>query len=126
MEPLLITAAGLIVLVAIAHSWLGERYIVIRLLRRSDLPRLFGAQTFTRHTIRFAWHLTSIAWLGIAGTLMAIATADTGDRAAPGVVLTIAATFLVSAIYALVATRCRHLSWIVFLAVAILCGVVVL
>ena len=53
-------AALLAVLLAVAHSSLGERFILIRLLRRQDLPRLFGSDRFTRGTLRFAWHLTSV------------------------------------------------------------------
>lgn len=63
--PLLL-AAGLTILLAAAHSYLGERYILIRLLRREDLPRLFGGVDLTKQTLRFAWHLTSIAWVGLA------------------------------------------------------------
>lgn len=34
MDPLLAVAAALIAATAVAHSWLGERYVVSRLLRR--------------------------------------------------------------------------------------------
>lgn len=33
MNPALVTAAALAFLIGIAHSWLGEKYILIRLLR---------------------------------------------------------------------------------------------
>ena len=57
-------ALVLAVLLAAAHSYLGERYILIRLFRREDLPKLFGGGTeFTTRTLRFAWHLTSVAWI---------------------------------------------------------------
>jgi hypothetical protein len=45
----------LIVAVAIAHSYLGERYILIRVFRHADLPKLFGNAEFTCRTLRFAW-----------------------------------------------------------------------
>ena len=126
MEPLLLLAAALIVLVAVVHSWLGERYIIIRLLRRSDLPKLFGGDLFTRRTIRFAWHLTTVAWFGLAVTLMVTARAGDASDGGRFIVVTVGATFLASSILSLVTTRGRHLSWILFLAVALLCGVVVL
>ena len=63
---LLFLAAGLVLLVGLAHSYLGERYILIRLFRRSDLPHLFGSDVFTRRTLRFAWHLTTVAWWGLS------------------------------------------------------------
>ena len=66
MSPPLLAAAVLAGLTGVAHSYLGERYILIRLFRRQDLPHLFGSDVFTRRTLRVAWHLTSIAWWGSA------------------------------------------------------------
>ena len=43
-------AAFLICAVAVAHSYLGERYILIRLFRRDDLPRIMGGAEFTKRT----------------------------------------------------------------------------
>ena len=59
-----IVAAILCFGVGLAHSVLGEKYILIRLFRRPDLPKLFGGTEFTVRTLRFAWHLTTIAWWG--------------------------------------------------------------
>lgn len=138
MSVALVVAALLTFGLGIAHSVLGERYIVRRLLRRPDLPRLFGGDAFTRQTIRFAWHLTSIAWVGMGAVLLVLAGESAprvvaypdGDGvrvlwfppAAVGTVLArvIGVTFLVSAVVAAVATRLRHLAWIVFLAIGVL------
>jgi hypothetical protein len=112
----LAAAAFLAVLLGAAHSYLGERYILTRLFRRGDLPKLFGGSEFTRQTLRFAWHITTVAWVGLAGLLLALA--------APGAVdarvmrLIIATTFAVSGLAALVGSRGRHLSWILFFAIA--------
>ena len=76
MSPLgllYLLAAGLAVALGIAHSFLGEKYILIRLFRRSDLPQLFGGTEFTIRTLRFAWHLTSVAWWGAAALLFLLA-----------------------------------------------------
>ena len=73
MSARIILAVVLAVLVALAHSYLGERYILIRLLRRENLPKLFGGTEFTKSTLRFAWHLTSLAWLGLAAVLVVLA-----------------------------------------------------
>ena len=54
-------AAVLIGGTAVAHSVLGERYILVRLFRRENLPRLFGSDELTKRTLRFAWHLTSVS-----------------------------------------------------------------
>src|SRR3954463_6435523 len=63
---LYLLAAALTFGVGAAHSFLGERFILIRLLRRPDLPKLFGGTEFTARTLRFAWHLTTVAWWGAA------------------------------------------------------------
>ncbi len=112
----LLVAAALLMLTALAHSVLGERYILRRLFRRDDLPRLFGSDWFTRRTLRFAWHLTSVAWLGFAALLVLLA----GDVAPSRDVLldAIAVTFLLTSVIAALASRGRHLSWPAFLAVA--------
>ena len=121
MNPLLIAAAILTMGIGIIHSWLGERYIIGRLLRRSDLPRLFGDDTFTRQTLRFAWHLTTVAWFGLAAVLIMLSGALVGIRVSDGVVFAIALVFLINAIVALVFSKGRHLSWIVFAAITTLC-----
>jgi len=114
----LLIAAGLATLLAVAHSYLGERYILIRLLRREDLPKLFGGVEFTKHTLRFAWHLTSIAWIGLAALITVLAySANDADRMQAHL---ISGVFAISGIVALVGSRGRHLSWVVFFAIAAL------
>ncbi len=106
----------------LAHSYLGERYILIRLFKRGNLPHLFGSDDFTRRTLRFVWHVTTIAWWGL-GAVMVVNAA--GQVAQPGraALAVMAITFLVTAAITLVITRGRHLSWVVFLAIAILCWI---
>lgn len=118
MKTGLLLAAALTVLTAAAHSFLGERYILIRLFRREDLPRLFGHDGFTRRTLRFAWHVTSVAWLGFAGLLVVLAQEDAPDRAM--LLQIVAATFLGTAVIAAIGSRGKHVSWIVFTAMALL------
>ncbi len=116
MNRPLIAAALLVLLISGAHSYLGERYILMRLFRRSDLPKLFGSDEFTRKTLRFAWHITSLAWLGLAGVM--ILMASPGGVTSAGLSRVISLTFGLSGIVALVGSRGRHLSWIVFFAIA--------
>ena len=111
------TGAALGGFVACAHSYLGERYIIIRLLRRTDLPKLRGSEEFTRQILRFAWHLTSIAWLGLAAILFYLAVGPlTSGAIVPRIV---AVTFAVHAIVTFAATRGRHYAWLVFIGIAI-------
>jgi uncharacterized membrane protein YbhN (UPF0104 family) len=113
----LFLAAVLAVGVGLAHSILGERYILIRLFKRDQLPPLFGGTEFTRRTLRFAWHITTLAWFGFAAILVLLARSTASP---PAVAWVIAATFLASALLALVPSRGRHLSWIVFLAIGLI------
>ncbi len=117
MNIALYAAAALAVGIGVAHSWLGERYILIRLFRRDLLPELFGGTEFTKNTLRFAWHITTLAWIGFASILISIAEGELSVRT---IGLIIGATFGAHFIVALVASRGRHYSWVVFLAIAIL------
>ena len=114
---MLLIAATLTCLLAIAHSFLGERYILVRLFRREGLPRLFGGTEFTKRTLRFAWHLTSVAWLGLAAVLVKLSS-HVPSQAELGLLL--AGTFATSSLMALVGSRGRHLAWVVFGAIAVL------
>jgi hypothetical protein len=118
MNALLVAAAVIITVTAGIHSILGERYIIRRLLRRPNLPHLFGSDWLTKRTIRFAWHLTSIAWLGLAGVIVVFATPADLDGPALDALAVVRWTFLVSACITFVASRGRHLAWIMFGAVA--------
>lgn len=116
MRTSLMLAAALMVLLAVAHSYLGERYILIRLFRRGELPKLFGGTEFTRRTLRFAWHITSVFALGFAA-LLAVLAAPGADLARTMLML-ISATSLACGLVSLAGSRGRHLSWIVFFAIA--------
>lgn len=108
-------SALLVFLLGLAHSILGERYIIARLIRRNRLPRLFGGTAFTAQTLRFAWHLTTVAWWGLATIVWLQAGA--GDHSTGHVALRVVGmTLLVSGFLPLVLTRGRHLSWVVLFA----------
>lgn len=117
MNLYLLGAAILVFVTGLAHSLLGECWIISPLLKRKDLPALFGDDGFTRGTIRFAWHLLSLAWWAIAGVLFAFAGAIL-TPAAQFSLRSIALCFLVSALFTSASTRGRHLAWTVFLAIA--------
>ncbi|MDJ0748091.1 MAG: hypothetical protein QNJ11_01340 [Woeseiaceae bacterium] len=113
---MLALAALLILAIALAHSYLGERYILVRLFRQS-LPKLFGSDEFTKRTLRFAWHVTSVAWLGFAALLL---QAGFGELTRTNVLLVTGITFATTALIALIGGRGKHLSWPVFTAIAVL------
>ena len=114
---MLLAAAVLILLTGCAHSYLGERYILIRLFQLGSLPRLFGGTEFTEGTLRFAWHITTVAWWALAWLLF---LAHQQALSTSNVLHVIAGAAVASAALPLFFTRGRHLSWVVFLLVAAL------
>ena len=119
MDILLIIGAILVVLIGAAHSYLGEQYILVRLFRRSDLPQLFGSDTFTKQTLRFAWHLTTIAWIGFASVVLIGVVVPSSEQLS-AILKAISSTFFISSIVTLVTSKGRHFAWIVFLSISFL------
>lgn len=118
MNVLFLIAAVLIVALGAAHSYLGERYLLIPLFRRTNLPRILGSASLTRGTLRLAWHVTTIAWLGMGALLTVAAKGLTVPVALIGQIL--AWTSFASAACSFLWARGRHLSWVVFLLIAVL------
>ena len=114
MATLLYFAAFLSVALGIAHSYLGEKYILIRLFRRENLPKIFGDQEFTKRTLRFAWHITTVAWIGFAALLV---HAGREDFTIPGTLRIVGVTAIISGLFPLIFTRGRHLAWVVLFAI---------
>jgi hypothetical protein len=112
----LFVGAVLLISIGVAHSYLGERYILMRLFRRGNLPKLMGGTTFTQNTLRFAWHLTTVAWFGFAAMLFHIAA---GPINAQAVGYIIGVTFLLHGACALVGSKGRHFSWPFFLIIGL-------
>jgi len=110
-------AAILCVGLALAHSYLGERYILIRLFRRAEIPKLFGSTEFTTRTLRFAWHLTSVAWLGAGALFFLLAR---GPLTSAAVAAVLAGVFFIHAGVTLFASRGRHFAWPLFLIIGII------
>ena len=109
-------AALLIALLGLAHSVLGERYILVRLFRR-DLPNLFGGTGFTRNTLRFAWHLTTMLAWGISAVLFQLSGAASPQALAQ----TVGWCLVLSGLLPLAFTRGRHLAWVVLFGAGGLC-----
>ena len=109
-------AAILLMAIGVAHSYFGEKYILIRLFRRNDLPKLYGGTEFTKNTLRFAWHLTTVAWVGFALVLIHLSGNSLSESVIGNI---IALTFLVHGIVSLGGSRGRHFSWPVFLVIGV-------
>ncbi len=99
-------AACLLVVIAIAHSVLGELKLLGPLLRLEwslTVPRPAADRIF-----RFAWHLTSVAWVALAAVLVGAS-----------VPVACAAVCLVS--FAVIIARVPgHVAWPAFLAAGLL------
>lgn len=106
--------AILLIGIGLAHSYLGERYILIRLFRHDDLPKLFGGVEFTKNTLRFAWHLTTLAWFGFAAILTHMAQGELQPRVIGNIV---GVTFILHTIASLIGAKGKHFSWYVFLII---------
>jgi hypothetical protein len=107
-----VISAILTAALGIVHSVLGERRLIGPLLAPGERTGLL-AKRFARNILRFAWHLTSIAWWGLAAVL-----AGADSRSA--VLVAVAATLALSGLVVLYSSRGRHLAWPVFLAAAAL------
>lgn len=114
---MLLVAVILTVGIGLVHSVLGERYILTRLFRL-QLPKLFGDDWFTKQTLRFVWHILTVAWFGFAALMFQL---HVGTPSRSDLLKTIGLTFAVTGLIALVASRAKHLSWIVFGAISIIC-----
>jgi len=107
-------AALILIFLGAAHSYLGEKYILIRLFKRTDMPHLYGSATFTKNTLRFAWHITTFAWLGIAVILAY------EDQPSNLILYTTSFVFLLSGFVSVYFSKGKHFSWICFFAISLL------
>lgn len=116
---MLLVGSFLLLFIGFIHSYLGEKYILIRLFKRDDLPRLLGSDWFTKRILRFAWHLTTIAWWGFSVILYLLS--NPSDNFRSEILTTIAVVFAISGVVSLLFTRGKHLSWLFFFGITITC-----
>jgi hypothetical protein len=113
---MLLIGTILLLIIGIVHSYLGEKYILIRLFRRDDLPKLLGSDWFTIRVLRFAWHLTTLAWWGFAAILYVLSTPGINIKSEILIIITV--VFALSGLVSLSFTRGKHLSWLFFFTIA--------
>jgi hypothetical protein len=113
---MLFIASALMIMLAVGHSFLGERFILAPLSRQPELPVL-GSAEFPLTTLRFAWHVTSVLALGIAIVLLLFAFGA-------GITIAVAASgwsLIAASVLPLVFSRGRHPSWLVLSSAGVLC-----
>ncbi|MBM7842590.1 hypothetical protein [Herpetosiphon giganteus] len=117
MNSSLMVAGFLTVLMAVAHSVMGERLILRPLARQIQTTpnKLLQSRL---PTLRFTWHITSI--LGLAMAWLFFDCAQQTNLAASHITLlrTSSIAFLLCFGVALIGSRAKHPSWLVFLIIA--------
>jgi len=113
---MLLIGSFLLLFIGFVHSYLGEKYILIRLFRRDNIPKLLGSDWFTKRVLRFAWHITTIAWWGFAAILYFLSSPSVDLRSE--ILFTITVVFAISGIVSLLFSRGKHLSWLIFFGIA--------
>lgn len=113
----LFVAALLVFAIGAVHSWLGERMLLGPLLAEGRRAGMLDKSEFARGVLRFAWHITTVAWWGMGAILLAYSrmAPDAGQRMG---LIVLAVTFLTTGVIILAVSRGRHLAWPVFLAIA--------
>lgn len=121
MNPWLTSAAGLSVLIALAHSAIGEWRIFRHLRRAGRIVPTEGSTLLREFQVRIlwgAWHGLSVMGLGLTAVLVWLAQpaaqAASGGRVEWCVATAMAATGLL----VLVSNRGRHPAWVALLGVA--------
>ncbi len=119
MNISLAVAGYLALILSLAHSVLGERMVLRRLMawdgRGADGGKELSEQQ--RRVLRASWHLVTVFGLGFAATLL---RASGGGFA--GTPMVLAVTFLAAALYWVWATRGRHPAWLILMAIGMLTG----
>jgi hypothetical protein len=113
---MLLVGSVLLIFIGFVHSYLGEKYILIRLFKRENLPKLLGSDWFTKRVLRFAWHLTTLAWWGFAVILYFLS--QPSDNVRSEILITITVVFALSGVVSLLFSRGKHLSWLFFFGIA--------
>lgn len=116
---MLLAGSILLVFIGFVHSYLGEKYILIRLFRRENLPQLMGSDWFTKRVLRFAWHLTTITWWGFAAILTILSKHDVNYY--QDILLITSMVFGLSGVVSLIFSHGKHLSWLFFFAITFIC-----
>jgi hypothetical protein len=113
---MLLVGSFLLIFISLVHSYLGEKFILTRLFKRDNLPKLLGSDWFTKRVLRFAWHLTTIAWWGFAAILYFLS--NPSDNIRSEILLIITVVFAISGVVSLLVSRGKHLSWLFFFGIA--------
>lgn len=123
MNPLFLFAAGVLALVALAHSVLGE-ILVFRSLRTQGVVPTAGRPVLREPQVRIlwgTWHLVTVLGWALSALLWRLGTAPWGDAALGAWVADVAGVAtLAGGVLVFYATKGHHPAWVPLLAVAAL------
>jgi hypothetical protein len=115
LTPIFLLAAALLTLVAaFTHSYFGERRLIGPLVASNDgvMSRMLAKQV-----VRFAWHLTSILWIG--QTLLLLRAAFIPGYFDPMLIGGIGVVHVAFGLFDGVATRGKHIGWSMLTAIGV-------
>lgn len=106
-ETMILIGVGGLILTSITHSVAGEIYLLLPLFKHRG-NRVLESE-LARTVLRFAWHITSVAWLVLALILYTFAfkVADLGAV----ILVSIGASFTAIGLVDMVASKGKHIGW---------------
>lgn len=122
MNPYLIAAGVLALIVGVVHSFLGERLIFRRMRTQGLVPTEGGQSLHTAHVriLWATWHIATAMGWGMAAMLFWLAQPSSAPLVPSAFTLSVLVSMLASSALVLVGTQGRHPGWIGLLGVAIL------
>ena len=121
MNPWLMSAAGLSVLIALAHSVIGEWRIFRHLRRAGRVVPTAGGKLLREFQVRIlwgAWHGLSVMGLGLAAVLVWLAEPAAQAASSGRVEWCLATAMAATGLLVLVSNRGRHPAWVALLGAA--------
>jgi len=111
---LLYLAAALLIVTGVVHSALGERRLIVPLLSRREGVL---ASNLARFILRFAWHLTSVAWAVLALILIQLVHDVVAVRS--WAAASTGAAFTGAGLFDLIYSRGRHVGWPLLMGIGV-------
>ena len=132
MNVFFLAACGVLLILALSHSVMGE-VLLIRRISKEGLPPLApfslveipklglaGSPDLALSTLRFTWHLAGVLGLGIGAILLWLGLPSSPRSDLAFVQTTLAVTFFACSLVVLFCTTGKHPGWVAFAAVGIL------
>jgi hypothetical protein len=114
MNTLFLIVAIVLFMLGIAHSVFGEKLLLIPIAKEKSVI-LFKQKPYMIGVMRFAWHITSVAWCGMALVIFDFAKVE---RPLIFSVNALAGTFALTGVIILAFSKGLHPAWFFFLAIA--------